>query len=72
MKKKSKMVENIHHSNCRNKRIMRGRTITLKMKEKKILALEFEPLCTIFERTETVQTQKTVTSLKVRTSIVTV
>ena len=42
------------------------------MEENKIWALEFEPLCVVFERTETVQTQKIVTGLRVRTSIVTV
>ena len=46
--------------------------MTWKMEENKILTLEFEPLYVVFERTETVQTQKIVTGLRVRTSIVTV
>ena len=44
----------------------------LKMEANKILALDLEPFCVAFKSTETVQTQKTVTGLRVRTSTVTV
>ena len=44
----------------------------LKNERKQDLALEFEPLYVAFERTETVQTQKTVTGLRVRTFTVTI
>ena len=70
--KKSKRIENIHHSNGEKWRILGVRTMTWKMEENKILALEFEPLCAAFECTKTMETQKTIASLRVRMSTLTI
>ena len=62
------MVKNIHRLNEEKYRILGVWTMTWKMEENKIMALEFEPLYVVFERAETVQTQKTITGLTFRTS----